>query len=264
MRAKDLFAPEDVLEIHHDMVSPIKRDLVKLGYHLRDIQQYPLADETRKVLEYLEHWRDSGYKSDMSIKGTEILNLMPMAFRQNFAAAITYGGGISGLCNMLQTLDARIAENASAVLTEEEADYVNLILRAAWRYGTSRYGDDPNQWNAKARQELLETPLPYMSTLDGFGSLDEDKDVTFPALRCIEGGTILSQRAQSYTQYVPMHDPDQAQALLPIGSSEHPDSPYRLAGYELWGQGRLRPAPLSREAVDKVAVSQVILEPSKE
>jgi hypothetical protein len=131
MKAKDLFAPEDVLEIHYDMVSPIKRDLVKLGYHLRDIQHHPLEDETRKALEYLEHWWDSGCKSDMSIKETDILNLMPMAFRQNFAAAITYGGGISGLRNMLQSLDARIAENPNAVLTEEQADYVNLILRAA-------------------------------------------------------------------------------------------------------------------------------------
>ena len=259
VKARDVFSPEDVLEIHYDSVSPIKRDLVKLGYHLRDVQQYPLEDETLKALDYLETWRDSGYKSDMSLRGTEIMNLMPMAFRQNFAAARTYGGGISGLCNMLQTLDARIAESPNAVLTEEEADYVHLILRAAWRYGKNRYGDDPNQWSQRAREELLETPLPYMSTLDGFGSLDEDKDVTFPALRCVEGGTILSQRAQSYTQYVTMGDPDQSQALLPIGASEHPNSAYRLSGYKLWELGQLRPAPLSRKKVEKYVVSRDVL-----
>jgi len=256
VKARDIFSPEDVLDIHYDSVSPIKRDLVKLGYHLRDVQQYPLEDETLKALDYLETWKDSGYKSDMSLKGTEIMNLMPMAFRQNFSAARTYGGGISGLCNMLQTLDARIAENANAVLTEEEADYVNLILRAAWRYGKNRYGDDPSQWNQQAREDLLKTPLPYMSTLDGFGSLDEAKDVTYPALRCLEGGTILSQRAQSYTQYVTMGDPDRSQALLPIGASEHPDSPYRLSGYKLWQQGQLRPAPLSRKKVEEFVASR--------
>ena len=261
MKARDTFAPEDVLDIHYDTVAPIKRDLVKLGYHLRDVQKYPLEDETLKALEYLEDWRSAGCRSEMSVKGTEILNLMPMAFRQNFAAATVYGGGVSGLCNMLQTVDARIAADPEARLSDDEADYVNLILRAAWRYGTSRYGDDPNQWNQRARAELLDTKLSYMSTLDGFGSLDEEKDITYPALRCIEGGTILSQRAQSYTQYVPLHAVDESMALLPVGASEHPDSPFRLSGYELWGQSKLRQAPLSRQAVEKWAVSRTMLEP---
>ncbi|UCD53116.1 MAG: penicillin acylase family protein [Phycisphaerales bacterium] len=259
--ARDVFTPEDVLDIHYDTVAPIKRDLVKLGYHLRDIQQYPLEEETLLALDYLEEWRSAGYKMEMSIKGTDILNLMPTAFRRNFAAATIYGGGGSGLCNMLQRLDARIAKNPNAMLSEEEADYVNLILRAAWRYGKNRYGDDPSQWHARAQAELVATKLPYMSTLDGFGSLDQDEDVTFPALRCIEGGTILSQRAQSYTQYVPLDDADKAMALLPVGVSEHPESPYRLSGYELWGHGELRPAPLSRKAVEQIAATRVVLEP---
>ncbi len=258
-RARETFTPADVLDIHYDTVAPFKRNLVKLGYHLRDIQQYPLEEETLLALDYLEGWRDAGSRSEMQIRGTEILNLMPMAFRQNFAAATIYGGGASGLCNMLQTIDARIAANPNAMLTEEEAEYVNLILRAAWRYGKANYGDDPAQWNERARTALLETRLPYMSTLEGFGSLDEVKDITFPALKCIDGGTILSQRAQSYTQYVPMDDPDAAMALLPIGASERPDSPHRLAGYELWEKAHLRPAPLSRAAVEEIATSRAVL-----
>jgi acyl-homoserine lactone acylase PvdQ len=99
-----------------------------------------------------------------------------------------------------------------------------------------------------------------MSTLDGFGSLDEAQDITFPALSCIEGGTIFSQRAQSYTQYVPLDDADNALALLPVGASEHPESPYRLSGYELWAEGRLRPAPLSRKAVEEIAAARTVLE----
>lgn len=259
VQAKETLTPEDVLDIHYDTVAPFKRNLVKLGYHLRDIQQYPLEEETLLALEYLEGWRAAGSRSEMQIKGTEILNLMPMAFRQNFAAATIYGGGASGLCNMLQTIDARLAKNPNAMLTEEEAEYVNLILRAAWRYGKANYGDDPAQWNEKARTALLETRLPYMSTLDGFGSLDEAKDITFPALKCIDGGTILSQRAQSYTQYVPMDDPDAAMALLPVGASERPDSPHRLAGYELWEKAHLRRAPLSRPAVEEIVTSRVVI-----
>ncbi len=260
VKAKDRFAPADVLDIHYDTVAPIKRDLVKLGYHLRDVQQYPLEEETLMALDYLEDWKATGCKMDMAIKGTEILNLMPMAFRQNFAAATIYGGGGSGLCNMLQTIDARLEKNLNAHLGPEEADYVNLILRAAWRYGKARYGDDPNQWHAKGKSQLLETKLPYMSTLDGFDSLDESLDITYPPLRCIEGGTILSQKAQSYTQYVPLDDADNAMTLLPVGISELPNSPYRLSGFDLWSQAKLHPAPLSRKAVDKLIVSQCVLE----
>lgn len=254
--SKEIFRPEDVLDIHYDTVSPIKRDLIRLGYHLRDVLEFPLEDETLKVLEYLEHWRANGCKSEMAIKGTEIVNLMPMAFRQNFIAATIYGGGLSGLCNMLQTINARIEKDPNAPLTGPETEYVNLILRAAWRYGKANYGEDPTKWHERAGTKLLETKLPYFSTLDGFGSLDQEKDLTLPVLSCIEGGTIFSQRAQSYTQYVPLYDADESLALLPIGQSEHPDSPYRLSGYDLWSQGRLRAAPLSREKVQRFVTSQ--------
>jgi len=261
VREKDRFTPQDVLDIHYDTVAPIKRDLVKLCYRLRDVQKHPLDEDTLLALDYLEGWRAAGCKSDMSIKGTEIVNLMPMAFRQNFAAAVTYGGGLSGLCNMLQTIDARIAADPSASLTDEEADYVNIIVRAGWRYGKARFGDDSTRWHERGKQALLETKLPYMSTLDGFGSLDEADDVTMPALRCTDGGTILSQQAQSYTQFVRLDDADESMSILPIGQSEQPGSAYRLSTYELWGQAKLHPAPLSRKAVDKVAASTTRLAP---
>jgi penicillin amidase len=257
--AKEIFKPEDVLDIHYDTVAPIKRDLVLLGYHLRDVQKFPLEEETLKALDYLEDWRANGCKSEMTVKGTEIMNLMPMAFRQQFVAATIYGGGISGLCNMLQTVTARIYKDPEAQLTESEAEYVNLILRAAWRYGKSNYGDDPTKWHERGKAKLLETKLPYFSTLDGFESLDQEKDLTLPALSCIEGGTILSQKAQSYTQYVTLKDVDGSLALLPIGQSEHPGSPLRLSGYDLWSRGELRPAPLSRKKVEKHVTSKEVL-----
>ena len=48
-------------------------------------------------------------------------------------------------------------------------------------------------------------------------------------------------------------------SILPIGQSEQPESPYRLSNYELWSQGKLHPAPLSRKAVDKLAVTKTLL-----
>lgn len=256
VHAKDKFSPADVLDIHYDTVNPIKRDLVCLGYHLRDVVKFPLEEETLKALDYLKTWHASGCKSDISVKGTEIVNLMPMAFRRNFAAATIYGGGLSGLCNMLQTVNARIEKDPNSLLTKEEAEYVNLILRAAWRYGKANYGDDPTKWHEQGKAKLAETPLPYFSTLDGFGSLDPQQDLTLPALRCVEGGAIFCQQAQSYTQYVPLRDADDSLALLPVGQSEHPNSPYRLSGYDLWSRGKLRPAPLSRQKVEEFVTSR--------
>jgi acyl-homoserine lactone acylase PvdQ len=80
--------------------------------------------------------------------------------------------------------------------------------------------------------------------LNGFESLDQDKDLTLPVLSCIEGETIFSQKAQSYTQYVTLKNVGESLVLLPPGQSEHPESPYKLSGYELWSRGELRPAPL--------------------
>jgi acyl-homoserine lactone acylase PvdQ len=56
-----------------------------------------------------------------------------------------------------------------------------------------------------------------------------------------------------------MRDPDQALSLLPIGQSEHPDSPYYRCNYDLWQQGQLHAAPLTRNAVDKLVVARVAL-----
>ncbi len=53
----------------------------------------------------------------------------------------------------------------------------------------------------------------------------------------------------------PMHDPNQAQSILPIGQSEWPDRPARTSTLALWGEGRLHPAPLSREKVETLARS---------
>ncbi|MBI3948680.1 MAG: penicillin acylase family protein [Armatimonadetes bacterium] len=80
-----------------------------------------------------------------------------------------------------------------------------------------------------------------------------------PALTNVDGGTIRSQAAQSYTQFVPMHDPDQAMSLLPIGQSERPDRPKRTSTLTLWEEGKLHPAPLSRAAVERIATGRVTL-----
>ncbi|MCG8374972.1 MAG: penicillin acylase family protein, partial [Chlorobiales bacterium] len=252
--AQDSFKPEDVLAIHYDQVSPVKRDIVRFGLFLRDQQAHPLQRDTLLALKHLEPWLAAGAESDLRIKGTALVNAMSIMFRANFAASTIYGGGGSGLVNMMQTINQRLAEEPHAVLSSYEVEFVDLTLQQAWRNAQSQYGRDPNTWLDQANAKLKRSQLPYFATLDGFGSLDTEKDISMPGLRCIEGGTILSQKAQAYTQYVPLDNPDQAQTILPPGQSEHPDSPSHLCTYKLWENAQLHPAPLSRQAVERLKV----------
>jgi len=65
----------------------------------------------------------------------------------------------------------------------------------------------------------------------------------------------MSQKAQSYTQYVTLGDIDKSQALLPIGQSERLEAKSRLADYDLWSKGKLRSTPISKEGVKKITAS---------
>jgi len=58
---------------------------------------------------------------------------------------------------------------------------------------------------------------------------------------------------------VPLHDPDSARTICPIGHSDRPQSPYRTSTLELWGEAKLHPAPLSRKAVEQIAEQKVWL-----
>jgi acyl-homoserine lactone acylase PvdQ len=101
--------------------------------------------------------------------------------------------------------------------------------------------------------------LGWFDSLDGFGSLDPGKDVASAPITCLDGQTIHCQASQSYTQYVPLHDADSAQTICPIGHSDRPDSPFRTSTMNLWGEAKLHAAPLSRSAVEKIAVSTLAL-----
>ena len=58
---------------------------------------------------------------------------------------------------------------------------------------------------------------------------------------------------------MPLHDADSAQAICPIGHSDRLDSRYRTSTLPLWGEAKLHAAPLSRAAVEKIAVEKVVL-----
>ena len=78
-------------------------------------------------------------------------------------------------------------------------------------------------------------------------------------ITCLDGQTIKSQAAQSYTQQVRLDEVDSATTICPIGHSDRFDSPWHASTMMLWGQGKLHAAPLSRKAVEKIAVARETL-----
>ncbi len=256
------FQPEDVLDIHYDTTNPSKRELLRVGYHLRDRQKAQLSREAMGVLRHLEAWYGNGSESNMSLMGTELANCITITFRQSHTPlALEYGGGQSGLCLFLRTIGDILNSNPEAILDRQVVDFVDDVLTSAWRYCQSRYGRVPDGWHEHAGDELQGRKLGYYESLDGFASLDDRHDVVFPSLSCVDQGTIVSQSAQSYTQWVPLHDVDSARSILPIGQSEVPGRPSRMSTYRLWEEGKLHPAPITREEVDRYAASSQLLAP---
>jgi acyl-homoserine lactone acylase PvdQ len=115
------------------------------------------------------------------------------------------------------------------------------------------------RWQQQAREAVRQRKLGYFESLDGFPSLDQSLDLNTPDLKCVDGATIRSQGAQAYTQFVSLHDVDQARSLLPIGSSDNPASPSYRSTLSLWERAELHPAPLSRSAVLALMQSRTML-----
>lgn len=256
LSAKERFTPEEVLAIHFDATNPALREIVRLGVHLRDAAGIELQPDALLALEHLEPWLDAGASSDLRAPGAALATSIDLMFRRN-ATPLTerVGGGLSGLARLLKETRARIERDEPAGFGELEHAWVDRLLAGAWRSAASRFGRDPAQWEEHARAQVQRGRLGYYQGLDGFPTLDREQDLPLPALTCIDGNTIVSQRAQAYTQWVPLHDVDLARSICPPGQSERPGHPSRTSTLDLWERGALHPAPLSREAVERLRVS---------
>jgi acyl-homoserine lactone acylase PvdQ len=83
-----------------------------------------------------------------------------------------------------------------------------------------------------------------------------------PKLTALEADYINQSLASAWQQAVDKYGTDLALSILPIGHSENPDSRHHRSTYNLWSQGKLHPAPISRAAVDRITATRVVLDPS--
>ncbi len=254
--SKTSAGPEQVLDMFRDPVNPARREIVRIGYHLRDVLKRDLSQEALLSLAQLEGWYAAGAPSRLDVPGAELAIEINTMFRfVTTDLAVVYGGGEAGLTHLLKTVAIRLDENSQADVDSMEQQFVDDALANAWKAAQRSYGRDPDRWNEVARRQVLQRKLGAYESLDGFPSLDEALDMDFPPLACIDGATVFSQAAQAYVQWVPLADVDGARSLLPPGPSERADSPVRGVNVEPWTRGELNPAPLSREAVEQLAQS---------
>lgn len=260
LERKTVFKPEDLLEIHEDKVNPARRDLVRIGFRLRDRLKIELAPEVGQALNYLESWFKSGAKSDLRVKGTELAMEMSTMFRiRSTELALQYGGGEAGLCAFLKDVGRRLERDPSAAITPLERLFVETTLQDAWNAAVKKYGANPDLWPVRATEAARQRTVAYFEGLDGFPSLDPEQDLTLPSVPCLDGGTINSTTGQAYTQLVPLNAPDDARSILPLGESERPGHRHRTSTAGLWAEGKLHPAPISRDAVERHAANRTNL-----
>jgi len=253
LEGEEKFTARDALDIHYDTVNPARREMVRLGLHLRETKQGELSADSLAALDVLQKWYKAGASSDLKAAGAELATRTSTFFR--FIAtplALKYGGGESGLARFLTDASRRIALDPRATFNEDECRFIDKVLSDAWRDHEGEVGD-------RARGMSQRKPLEWFDSLDGFGSLDPSKDLAPPGITCLDGQTIKSQAAQSYTQWVPLDDVDSAMTICPIGHSDRLDSLWRTSTMGLWGEGKFNAAPLSRKAVEKITAERVVL-----
>ena len=89
----------------------------------------------------------------------------------------------------------------------------------------------------------------------GLPSVDPSLDAQSPRFEVVERGSVWSPKEDGYSQIVDLNDIDNSRAMIAPGISEDPESPFYLNQMDLWAKGELRPAPLSRERIEELAVS---------
>lgn len=260
--ARERFSPRDVLNVHYDSVNPARREIVRLGLHLRDAQPGVLSEASLKALAALEKWLAAGASSDLTSENAELATRLSTFFRFVVTPlARKYGGGESGLARFLKDASSRISKDPQTRFDHDECAFLDRVLSEAWSAGAPIGGR--NSRTQATRTGAPSPSLGWFDSLDGFGSLDRAHDLSPPGITCLDGQTIHCQSAQSYTQWVPLDDVDSAQTICPVGHSDRPDGPYRASTFALWGAAKLHPAPLSRNAVERITAERTRLFPQQ-
>jgi penicillin amidase len=274
------FSVNDFLTVHRDSTNPVLRDFLRLALKVaeEDGVNTPAVQRARRLL---TNW--DGRVVTTSPAHGFLMSASPLLVRslRDTPMMARYGGGPAGVCYLLKEHGTRFRETGK---TPQDADVrrwlVDYLQRAAEGQTGRRAQESIGQlvnWSEMQRgvgnglravpdigrpavpSEEQTYSLPYQTNLEGFGSLDPEKDFVSPPLTCVMVDTIWSQRGNSYSHVVDLSDVDNSLSLLPPGVSEDPASPHFKDQANLWAAGEMHPAPLTRERVMAHKESAVVL-----
>ncbi len=266
------FGVNDLLTVHRDSTNPVLRDFLRLALKVaeEDSVNTPAVQRARRLL---TNW--DGRVATTSPAHGVLTSAAPLLVRslRDTPMMARYGGGPAGVCYLLKEHGTRFRETGK---TPQDPDVrrwlVDYLQRAAEGQTGRRTAVDSFQLTVDSRganrqpstvnrQPSAEQthPLPYQTNLEGFGSLDPEKDFVSPPLTCVMVDTIWSQRGNSYSHVVDLSNVDNSLSLLPPGVSEDPASPHFKDQVNLWAAGEMHPAPLQRERVMAHKESAVVL-----
>lgn len=251
LQARAQFTPQDVYDIHFDVTNPARRDFVYLGLYLRDRQGYPLSQAALDALTHLQPWFTAGATMDNQHYATFLASRMNLMFRVSNVGQLAeiFGGGENGLHLFQKTMvdKARTSQNLSTL----EADYIDKVLRDAYNLAI---GQAPvNRWQQEYLENAQNFEAPVWISLHGFPSLDPQ--TTWSGFVTTgDGGTLLSPRGQSYTQFVEVGT-QRAQSILPPGIAEI--GPHAFDQQAAWEQELLKDAPWSLYRVMQLGIESV-------
>jgi penicillin amidase len=246
------------MAVHFDDVNQAILTVFQDGYYLQG-KGVQLSQESLNFLSLMRDWYSRGGHCSTEEPYFAGAYHIQRQFRLAQAGPLhdVYGGGESGLCYFLKTLAGRLRMNPGASLDPAEIAYIDNSLKTGWRTAVGQYGTDPTLWQSSFNQSIGRLAVPYGVNLEGFPSLDPTLDFISEVLKDPEGGTIWSQKGNSYTQWVDLSDVDRSLAVLPVGITENPAGVFFRAEQKLWERGELRSAPLSRGTLERMAFTTI-------
>jgi hypothetical protein len=170
---------------------------------------------------------------------------------------VEYGGGENGLNLFIKTHLAAIAADSDYLVDANSTAYLDTILSDAWEAAIDEQPETDLWTSTYDSSETVNKTLKWFGNISDLGT-DYNSGVVYeaPALQCADGQTIWSQAAETYTQFVPLNEPDRALSVLGPGNTEGATDEWWTAQGELWASGELKPAPLSLEAISAMAVEE--------
>jgi len=199
----------------------------------------------RSVLEATEDWDFHFRTSDPAFRAAAALAATAgMAFRRS-GLKQRFGLTEAGACHLGRLLSARFQQDQATPKDPKIRNYLLRWLRVAGQRLAQAGDSDPAIY-----------PLPYQGNARmGLPSVEPAFDAESPHMEVIERGSIWSPTEDGYSQIVDLDDIDNSRAMIAPGVSEDPESPFYLNQMDLWSEGKLRPAPLSRHRIEELAVS---------